>query len=149
MMYPRILVPTDGSATARQGMVEACQLAHELKAEIQFIYIVDTRLVYADFTGATYCSDVVKALCEAGEAILEDAKAYAAKIGVTAWAKTVEAPASSVGDIILSEANAWPAALIVMGTHGRRGLAHLTMGSDAETVLHQAKVPVLLVRHPR
>ena len=148
MMYPRILVPTDGSATARQGVVEACQLAHELKAEIQFIYVVDSRLVYADFTGATYCSDVIKALCEAGEAILEDAKSCATKLGVSAWAKTVEAPASAVGDVILSEANAWPASLIVMGTHGRRGISLLTMGSDAATVLHQAKVPVLLVRNP-
>lgn len=146
-MYARVLVPTDGSATARKGVQEACQLAKALAAEIQFIYVVDTRLVYADLSGATFCSDVIESLSEAGAAILEEAKSVAADMGVSAWGKTVEAPASTVADIILTEAAAWPADLIVMGTHGRRGMAEVMMGSDAQSVVKQAKVPVLLIRH--
>ncbi|HEY9101980.1 universal stress protein [Chitinimonas sp.] len=147
-MYARLLVPTDGSATARKGVQEACQLAKALGAEIQFIYVVDTRLVYADLNGAAFCSDVIQSLNEAGAAILEEAKSAAAAMGVTAWGKTVEAPASTVADIILSEAAAWPADLIVMGTHGRRGMAEVVMGSDAQSVVKQARTPVLLVRQP-
>jgi nucleotide-binding universal stress UspA family protein len=48
--------------------------------------------------------------------------------------------------VILKEARDWRADLIVMGTHGRRGFGHLVLGSDAEAVLHDAPVPVLLIR---
>ena len=53
-----------------------------------------------------------------------------------------------VADLIVEEANKWGADLIVMGTHGRRGLRHAVLGSDAEAVMQAAKVPVLLVRYP-
>ena len=55
---------------------------------------------------------------------------------------SVGGPAS---DAILGEAKAWSADLVVMGTHGRRGLARLVMGSDAEAVVRACTVPVLLV----
>jgi nucleotide-binding universal stress UspA family protein len=49
-------------------------------------------------------------------------------------------------DLIVAQAREWPADLIVMGTHGRRGLLRVALGSDAEQVLRAATVPVLLVR---
>lgn len=48
--------------------------------------------------------------------------------------------------MILDEARTWPADLIVMGTHGRRGISHLALGSDAELVIRESPVPVPLVR---
>ncbi len=50
--------------------------------------------------------------------------------------------------MILNEAKAWSADLVVMGTHGRRGLARLVLGSDAEAVVRTCTVPVLLVHGP-
>jgi Universal stress protein UspA and related nucleotide-binding proteins len=50
------------------------------------------------------------------------------------------------GETILDEAKTWAADLIVMGTHGRRGISHLALGSDAELVVRESTVPVLLVR---
>ena len=51
-----------------------------------------------------------------------------------------------VGAVIAKYAEQWPADLIVLGTHGRRGIRRLVMGSDAEYVVRTARVPVLLVR---
>ncbi|HEX2099233.1 MAG TPA: universal stress protein, partial [Candidatus Synoicihabitans sp.] len=53
-----------------------------------------------------------------------------------------------VAGVIVQEAKTWGADLIVMGTHGRRGIRHAVLGSDAEAVVHAAPVPVLLVRAP-
>jgi nucleotide-binding universal stress UspA family protein len=50
-----------------------------------------------------------------------------------------------VADEVLREAKRWEADLIVMGTHGRRGVQRLVLGSDAEQVVRQAEIPVLLV----
>jgi nucleotide-binding universal stress UspA family protein len=50
--------------------------------------------------------------------------------------------------LIVEKAKEWPADLIVMGTHGRRGLSRLVLGSDAEWVLRSTPVPVLMVRGP-
>jgi nucleotide-binding universal stress UspA family protein len=58
----------------------------------------------------------------------------------------VETPAGSVGAMIAEHAEGWPADLIVLGTHGRRGIRRLVMGSDAEYVVRTTPVPVLLVR---
>ena len=58
--------------------------------------------------------------------------------------ESIGAPAA---DFIVAQAKQWPADLIVMGTHGRRGFARLAMGSDAEYVIRMAPVPVLLLRN--
>jgi hypothetical protein len=58
----------------------------------------------------------------------------------------VETLQQRVADKILNEAREWRADIIVMGTHGRRGFGHLVLGSDAEAVLHDAPVPVLLIK---
>ena len=53
-----------------------------------------------------------------------------------------------VADLIIKQSKKWRADVIVLGTHGRRGLSRLLMGSDAEMVVREAQVPVLLVRSP-
>jgi nucleotide-binding universal stress UspA family protein len=60
--------------------------------------------------------------------------------------KLIETLGGRTADEIVREAKQWPADLIVLGTHGRRGLKRLAMGSDAEMVLRLAPVPVLMVR---
>jgi nucleotide-binding universal stress UspA family protein len=65
---------------------------------------------------------------------------------VDADSKVLEAIGGRVSKFVVSEAEEWPADLIVMGTHGLRGIERLVMGSDAETVARTSPVPVLLVR---
>lgn len=54
----------------------------------------------------------------------------------------------AVADVIVEQAKKRRADLIVLGTHGRRGITRLVMGSDAEGVVRTTRMPVLLVRHP-
>jgi nucleotide-binding universal stress UspA family protein len=60
----------------------------------------------------------------------------------------VEAFGAEAGERIIEQASAWPADLIVCGTHGRRGVRRILMGSDAEYILRHSSVPVLMVRCP-
>jgi len=60
----------------------------------------------------------------------------------------VEAMGGQAGDYIIREARQWRADLIVCGTHGRRGIRRLVLGSDAEYIVRHTPVPVLLVRSP-
>jgi nucleotide-binding universal stress UspA family protein len=87
-----------------------------------------------------------KDLRERGEQILKDAAGIARQQGVELETKLVETPGGSVGAMIVEHAENWPADLIVLGTHGRRGIRRLVMGSDAEYVVRTTPVPVLLVR---
>lgn len=68
------------------------------------------------------------------------------KAGVETSSKVIEILGHRPSDVIIDQANKWPADLIVMGTHGLRGLNRMVMGSDAENVLRRSSVPVLLVR---
>jgi nucleotide-binding universal stress UspA family protein len=89
---------------------------------------------------------LLKELRERGQTILNDAASSARKQGVEADTDTVETPLGPVGAAIVEYAERWPADLIVLGTHGRRGVRRLVMGSDAEYVVRTTPVPVLLVR---
>jgi nucleotide-binding universal stress UspA family protein len=80
--------------------------------------------------------------------VLQESARIAKENGVEAETVQVESVGHHVSDFIVKEAQAWGADLICMGTHGRRGLTRLVLGSDAERVLHEATHPVLLVRPP-
>lgn len=140
-MYRNILCPIDGSTTAMKGMDEAISLARVLKSRIRFIFVLDT-LIYATASGL----DVTKQVRASGQEILDKAVAAAALAGVDASAQIMETSGISVADAILEDAKSWEAQAIVMGTHGRSGLTHLVLGSDAEKVVISSTVPVLLVR---
>jgi nucleotide-binding universal stress UspA family protein len=66
--------------------------------------------------------------------------------GLDADTLLAETVAQRTGDVIVDQAKAWPAEVIVLGTHGRRGVDLVFLGSDAERVARTASVPVLLVR---
>jgi nucleotide-binding universal stress UspA family protein len=92
----------------------------------------------------TYMIDILR---ENGEKIIKEAVAAAEKAGVNADTKIIEAVGGRTAFYIVQEADKWSADLIVMGTHGLRGISRLVMGSDAENVLRACKVPVLLVKN--
>jgi nucleotide-binding universal stress UspA family protein len=81
-----------------------------------------------------------------GHKLLSAAEAAASKRGVRAEAALHESHLGRVADRIVHEAAKWGADLIVMGTHGRGGLGRLVMGSNAESVLRESPLPVLLVK---
>ena len=89
---------------------------------------------------------VLAKLARSGRAVLDAARRSAKQLGVEAEIVLREPLTKRVADEVLSEAKRWRADLIVMGTHGRRGLRRLVLGSDAEHIVRMAAVPVLLVR---
>jgi nucleotide-binding universal stress UspA family protein len=145
-MYKKILVPVDGSETGLLGLQHAILLAKDQKAALRLLHVVHDYLVAEGRYGLGSSDQLLKELRERGQTILKDAVSSARKQGVEADTEFVEAPLGPVGAAISEYAEQWPADLIVIGTHGRRGIRRLVMGSDAEYVVRTTPVPVLLVR---
>lgn len=147
-MYRRILVPIDGSATAAIGLKHAIGLAKEQQARLRVLNVLDEAILItaADAYPMGDMTMLLEPLKASGRKALKDAAAAAERAGVRAETAMVESRGRPVSDVILADARKWRAEAIVMGTHGRRGLKRLLLGSDAEGVLREAGVPVLLVR---
>lgn len=146
-MYQRILVPIDGSSTSGQGLTEAISLARLTGGRIRLLHVVDAMPVAVSADAlAGYSADILPIMREAGEAILAQARKRVEAAGLAAETSLREVVAGRVSDLVVDEAVAWSANLIVLGTHGRRGVRRLLLGSDAEQILRTAPVPVLLVR---
>jgi nucleotide-binding universal stress UspA family protein len=146
-MYQRILVPIDGSPTAERGLAEAIKLGRLTGAQLRLIHVVDElSFALSASQGMTLTGDVLDMLREAGAEILAQGAASVRAAGLQVDTVLKDSFAGRVSDLVISEASAWPADLIVLGTHGRRGVGRLFLGSDAETIVRSAPVPVLLLR---
>ncbi|CAM3952854.1 universal stress protein [Roseateles saccharophilus] len=146
-MYQRILVPTDGSVTSEKGLDEAISLAKLTGGHIRLLNVVDAMPVVVDADAfAGYSAEILPLLREGGQIVLDRARQRVAAAGVQVDTCLREVMAERVHEIVLEEATGWKADLIVIGTHGRRGVKRMLLGSDAEQILRTANVPVLLVR---
>ena len=146
-MYRRILVPVDGSATSKRGLTHALELAKTLGAHVRVLNVVDERFFVPGAPGFPADTDAVLELMRAdGRKALTDARAAAGAAGVPVETDMIESGGRHASEMIVDDIQTSGADLVVMGTHGRRGLNRLLMGSDAERVLHDSPVPVLLVR---
>ena len=146
-MYRRILVATDGGKKSDPALQEAIRLAKDQQALLRVIYVVDETYILgnAEFVDRTA---IEKAWVKTGEKALEHAKRAAGAENLAIETRLLETQSlgEDVADAIAREAGDWSADLIVMGTHGRKGLQHLLLGSIAEGVIRASPVPVLLVR---
>jgi nucleotide-binding universal stress UspA family protein len=141
-MYKHVLVPVDGSGAARLGLNEAIKLAKHLGADIRLVHVIDKL--------GSIPPEAVQAFIEQrraeGESAVHDAIAAVRAAGVAVDSRLINALGSEAGECIVKEAVSWPADLIVCGTHGRRGVRRMLMGSDAEYILRRSPVPVLMIR---
>jgi len=146
-MYQKILVPIDGSPTAMRGLQEAIKLGKLTGARLRLLHVVDEISFASGMEAATMMTgEMMQLLHEAGEAVLKKAKARVEKAGLRVDTVLCDSLAGRVCDLVIEQAEAWHAGLIVLGTHGRRGFGRVLMGSDAEMIVRLASVPVLLVR---
>src|SRR5688572_6875650 len=145
-MYSRILVPVDGSAPANLALLEAIKLVKCMGGKLCLIHVVDEFVMDAAYIPSVYYEGMIESLRGVGQAALDDAVATVRQHALEPEAVLSETFGRRVADQVVTQAKAWPADLIVMGTHGRRGIRRLLMGSDAELVLRTSPVPVLLVR---
>jgi nucleotide-binding universal stress UspA family protein len=144
--YKKILVAVDGSEAGEQGLREAVRLAKAYRAQLFIVHVVSELFtdIYSERVGLD--RERMTRLREGGHALLERARALAAKQGVKAKTVLRENVAGPAADPVVREAKKLGADVIVLGTHGRRGLRRMVLGSDAEQVVRTSSVPVLLVR---
>ena len=147
-MYQRILVPVDGIHTSTLGLQEAIRIAIDQRAHLKLVSVVDELVIAQNFEGLINAGELIDALRDSGEKAIKNALALVHKHDLKVEAATFETVGDRVADIIVREAKKWKADLIVMGTHGRRGFNRMVLGSDAEGVLRNSPVPVLMVRSP-
>lgn len=144
-MFKHILLPVDGSTTSMMAVEKVLGLAQAFKSEVTAIYVIDPYAfsgVGADFSyGQAQYLDAATA--EANQA-LAAAKHLLENAGVKVDSSIIEGHTIYRG--ILETANAVGADLIVMGSHGRRGLDKIVLGSVAAQVLAHAHLPILVVR---
>lgn len=145
-MYRRILVPVDGSPTSNLGIREALKVSKEQHSKLHLVHVVDELVVMSSVDAIFPIDDVISALKESGKKVLEKSKAMVERAGGAADTVLLERFGGRAADSIVAEAKKWRADLIVLGTHGRRGVRRIVLGSDAEEVVRSSPVPVLLVR---
>jgi nucleotide-binding universal stress UspA family protein len=145
-MYKRILVPYDGSEPSRAGLREAIDLAADSGATLVVLNVVSELPLLTG--GEIYMNygELVEILKKTGQKLAQEAVGIAEKDGLKCESHVIDGGATPVCDVILDQVAAQRCDLVVMGTHGRRGLKRLTLGSDAELVVRRSSVPVLLAK---
>jgi nucleotide-binding universal stress UspA family protein len=144
-VYQRIMVAVDGSATAERGLQEAIGFARDQKAKLAIVHVVDIVVV---FGAGQFPGTYIAATRELANDIIERARETARAAGIEAEILSPEIVTSGyhVGDTIANVAREWHADLLVVGTHGRRGVSRMLIGSVAERIARMAPCPLLLVR---
>jgi nucleotide-binding universal stress UspA family protein len=146
-VYQRILVPVDGSPTSDKALAAAIQMAQAFGARLRLIHIMEETAYltgYDPFGG--YAGDLIRIMRESGEKILEQGMTAAQAAGLAVDTVLFDDLGQRLGEAVANGAKLWHADLIVVGTHGRRGMGRLLMGSGAEQIIRQAPIPVLVVR---
>lgn len=145
-MFKHILIPVDGSETSMKAVVKAAGLAKTFGSAVTALYVIDPYPftgVGADFAYGQ--AQYLSAATAEANAALDAAKAALSQAGV-ADVTTLVGEGHAVHDGIQRAVESTGADLIVIGSHGRRGLERLVLGSVTQKVLTVAHVPVLVVR---
>jgi nucleotide-binding universal stress UspA family protein len=149
-MYTRILIAVDGSELASKALRHAFALAKGTQAKLIVLTATDPSVPIAPGaeimmvdTGAII-ADLEKAKAEGAKTVLAEARELARDAGLAV--QTLHVPGHLPADAIIAAAKEQGADLIVMGSHGRRGLGRLLLGSQAAEVLARSTIPVLVVK---
>ena len=147
-MYKRIAVAIDGSETSGKALDEATKLAREMSSVILLLHVCEEMPIIWEPDGMNMIlmQKSLKAIADAGKALLEKHRKQLAEQDIMVETKLVETFGGRMGSVISEEAQKWHTDLLVVGTHGRKGIAHFLIGSVAEDVTRTASMPVLLVR---
>ncbi len=138
-MFKSILVATDGSGTSRRAVKRAVQLAKEQKARLTGFYVGPPwqPAAYAEFVPPATLSPK-----QHEASVKKAATRSAARVPCSTYYVMGEFPYAE----IIKAAKRYRCDLIVMGSHGRRGISRLLLGSQASKVLAHSKLPVLVCR---
>lgn len=147
-MVQRILVPLDGSETAKLGLAEAIALAKPLQASLVLMTVVDDAWL-VEMASLSNTETLRSEARRFAEELLAQAKANTALHDLQVSTVVREVIGARPAEAIVEVVRAERCDLIVMGTHGRKGIGRLVLGSEATAVVQASPVPVLLVRTAR
>jgi nucleotide-binding universal stress UspA family protein len=142
-LFKKILVPIDGSDTADKAMRMALDMARESLASVRFMHVIDDDRYFSSYE---FSADLRTYAFDNAKKLLQNAMDAAAALGVNADTQLINKPGQRLGENVADEAQNWGADLVVVGTHGRRGLGRVLLGSGAEQVVRLSPVPVLVLR---
>jgi nucleotide-binding universal stress UspA family protein len=142
-LFKKILVPIDGSDTADKAMRMALDMARESLASVRFMHVIDDDRYFSSYE---FSADLRTYAFDNAKKMLQNAMDAAAALGVNADTQLINKPGQRLGENVADEAQNWGADLVVVGTHGHRGLGRVLLGSGAEQVVRLSPVPVLMVR---
>ncbi|MEK6681924.1 MAG: universal stress protein [Nitrospirota bacterium] len=137
--YKSILVPFDGSEFSKKALDRACKLSKIDNAEITLLYVIPR---YEEMIEFFKSESIKKSLLDEAHKIIDEAKKIASKRDASIKTEIQEGQAA---DKIIEAANRLKIDLIVLGTHGWRGVNKAIMGSTTERVILNAACPVLVV----
>lgn len=148
-MYKHILIATDGSELADRALDHGLALAKELKASVTIVTVTQLWSAFdmaqeARRTGSNPLRQFEDMTAASAKVILDTAAQKAKAVGVTC--ELVHVPDQHPAEGIVAIAQKKGCDLIVMGSHGRRTVGRLILGSQANEVLAHSKVPALIVR---
>lgn len=149
-MYKKILIATDGSELAGRALEHGLQLAKLVGAEVTILTVTEPAAVvgagYASIAGTMIdpMPELIQAQEDAAKQVLSVAQTAAQTAGVSVKTRLIDNSFPAEG--IVAAAEEISADLIVMGSHGRRGIGRLLLGSQTSNVLAHSKVPVLVTR---
>ncbi|WP_192253741.1 universal stress protein [Mesorhizobium silamurunense] len=149
-MYKHILIATDGSKLASKGVVHGLELAKCLGATVTFVTVSEPfpALAWggamAGYVAADELTNYEQSARKYAREVLGKCKAEADKLGVSA--KTLHVENKTPAEAILDAARGEACDLIVMASHGRRGIGRLVLGSQTAEVVSLTEIPVLVVR---
>lgn len=146
-MYKHIIVAADDSPTSRRAVEEAAALSLSSGARLTVVHAVDEAL-FAHFNRVTLASRdaVQQALIKEGQSVLDSAVATATAAGATAEGRLLASEHQSTSDQIVQAVSGLGADLLVVGSHGRRGVQRMLLGSVAEKLLKKVSISVMVVR---
>lgn len=149
-MYRRILVAVDGSATSNKALSAALEMASYSggRSVIRLIHVIDEMAYFTGldpYAGQSY--SLIGVMRDAGEKILAVGLAIVQSAGVEADTVLVDHLGAQLAEAVAAEAQTWDASLVVVGTHGRKGIRRTLLGSGAEQIIRLSVCPVLVVRN--
>ena len=147
-MYKRIMVATDGSHLSQKAVDSAIEMAVQFKAELLAVNVVP-HYIQTYFEGSFAVSEVDSKKIEeqwvqTAQKVLDKVEVQAKAKGVVTGTKVVKSDDIAHG--LMDQANHYKADLIVMASHGRKGIKRLLLGSETLAVLTHVKIPVLVLR---
>ncbi len=148
-MYRRILVAIDGSPTSNSALSAALEMARCSggRSVLRLIHVLDEMTYFAGYDPyGSQSARVIEAMRQSGGNILAEALAIVQSAGVQADTLLVDKFGERLAEAVADEAKNWNADLIVVGTHGRRGVGRMLLGSGAEQIIRLAPTPTLVVR---